>query len=64
MFSHHSSPDLKNSKLYFLLAGRRGAFSAEYFLRNDYAVIFLYRRGSQFPFASNFQRYLKLYILF
>jgi len=35
--------------------GSRGAISAEYFLLNDYAVIFLHRRGSLEPFQRHLQ---------
>lgn len=31
--------------------GTRGSASAEYFLRNDYAVIFMHRTGSLVPFS-------------
>jgi phosphopantothenate-cysteine ligase len=34
--------------------GRRGAASAEYFLRNGYAVIFLHRKNSLEPFSRHF----------
>jgi len=34
--------------------GLRGAICAEYFLRNGYAVLFLYRKGSCFPFLRHF----------
>jgi phosphopantothenate-cysteine ligase len=34
--------------------GTRGAASAEYFLRNDYAVIFMHRSGSLLPFSRHF----------
>lgn len=48
---------LKNKRrLYCLFSsistGSRGAVSAEYLLRLDYAVIFLYRRNSMIPFTS------------
>uniref|UniRef100_A0AC35TRX8 DFP domain-containing protein n=1 Tax=Rhabditophanes sp. KR3021 TaxID=114890 RepID=A0AC35TRX8_9BILA len=35
--------------------GTRGATSAEYFLRNDYAVIFLYRDNSLKPYERNYK---------
>jgi phosphopantothenate-cysteine ligase len=36
--------------------GLRGAASAEKFLENGYAVIFLHRAGSAMPFARHLQR--------
>lgn len=35
-------------------AGTRGATSAEYFLENDYAVIFLHRRFSLLPYSRHY----------
>ncbi|CAI9547826.1 unnamed protein product [Staurois parvus] len=35
-------------------SGRRGAASAEYFLRADYAVIFLHRHRSLFPYSRRY----------
>ena len=34
--------------------GRRGATSVEYFLKNDYHVIYLHREGCVFPFTKQF----------
>lgn len=43
-------------------AGTRGAASAEYFLDNGYAVIFMYRQKSLEPFARHFsgQKFLNM----
>nr|CAH8841898.1 unnamed protein product [Trichobilharzia regenti] len=36
--------------------GLRGALSAEYFLRSNYAVVYFYRKGSLLPFMHRFNR--------
>lgn len=43
-------------------AGTRGAASAEYFLDNGYAVIFMYRQKSLEPFSRHFtgQKFLNM----
>ncbi|VDQ16169.1 unnamed protein product [Trichobilharzia regenti] len=43
--------------LYYLYStGLRGALSAEYFLRSNYAVVYFYRKGSLLPFMHRFNR--------
>ncbi|TPP59409.1 Phosphopantothenate--cysteine ligase [Fasciola gigantica] len=37
--------------------GARGASSAEYFLQNDYAVVFFHRSGSLLPYVHKIQKY-------
>lgn len=38
--------------------GERGATCAEYFLRNNYRVVFLYRKGTQFPFTRQYRTHV------
>ncbi|KAI5952683.1 CAB2 [Candida jiufengensis] len=48
---------LENNTVRFIdnfSAGTRGATSAEYFLRNEYAVIFLHREFSLLPYSRHF----------
>lgn len=38
------------------LSGERGASSAEEFLRRGYRVVFLYRKGSYYPFTRHIRK--------
>ncbi len=42
--------------------GERGALSTEILLKSDYKVIFLYRKGSIFPFTSHFRSNISKYV--
>lgn len=45
-------------------AGTRGATSAEYFLQNDYAVIFLHRQFSLLPFSRHYSHNTRSFLDF